>query len=315
MNEDYIVTAMTSDGLFRCWRQVNLDCGRGRRRHKTSRTATAALGRVMTGAALMAATLDDDQSVTLRILADGPSGGIIAEAANAGKEVRVRGYMGDPDADLPPASEGKLDVGGLIGTDGYVHVLKDFGLGRPYTGSAKLQSGEIAIDLAYYYTVSEQLPTAMALGVRLGGTRAGSGRGRWVTAAGGLMVQVMPGRSPEESGDAIDSIQKNLAELGSISLRIQQGAEPEGLIQAALFGVADVEIMSRLNLTFSCRCSRERAEATLMGLGKQDLRNLSGEQEVTDVRCPFCNESYSFSSRELIEIAEKAPDRSAKETP
>ena len=89
------------------------------------------------------------------------------------------------------------------------------------------------------------------------------------------MVQVMPGRSPEESGDAIDSIQKNLAELGSISLRIQQGAEPEGLIQAALFGVADVEIMSRLNLTFSCRCSRERAEATLMGLGKQDLRNLS----------------------------------------
>lgn len=313
--DDYVVTAMTTDGLFRVLAvRSTLVVEEGRRRHGTSRTATAALGRVMTGALLMAVTLDDDQSVTLRVLGGGPSGGVIAEATNEGGEIHVRGYMGDPAADLPLTPEGKLDVGGLIGTDGYVHVMKDLGLKKPYTGSAKIQTGEIGIDLAYYYTVSEQLPMALSLGVRIGGGKKPHTRGcPWVTGAGGLMVQVMPGRNPDGAGEAIGRVQANLDKLGSVSLKIQEGASPEDLVLSALQGVCDVEIMSKKLVRFACKCSRERAEATLMGLGKHDLLKLSREQEVTEVRCHFCNEAYSFTASELGGLALNAADRHTPE--
>jgi molecular chaperone Hsp33 len=309
LKKDYVVTGMTSDGLFRILAvRSTLTVEEGRRRHNTSKTATAALGRVMTGALLMASTLDEDQSVTLRVLGDGPAGGIISEAMRTDKEVLVRGYMGNPNADLLLNDKSKLDVGGIVGNNGYVHVTKDLGLREQYTGSAQIQSGEIGIDLAYYYTVSEQLPTALSLGVRIGGrTRTSelseSKSSFWVTGAGGIMVQVMPGRSPEEGGEAAQLIQENLEKMGSVSYRIQEGAWLEELILDTFQDISKVELMDRFPVRFACKCSRDRAESTLLSVGKKELVNLAEEQEITEVRCHFCNESYSFSSEDLLKIA------------
>lgn len=312
--EDYAVTGMSRDGRLRVIAvRSTVLVEEGRRRHGCSKTATAALGRVMTGAVLMAATLDEDQSVTLRVLGGGPAGGVIADSYRAADEIRVRGYMGDPGADLPSPS-GKLDVGGLVGKLGSIYVTKDLGLKEFYTGSARLQSGEIGIDLAYYYTVSEQLPSAVSVGVRLGGMPRSRERRRpaagWVTGAGGIMVQVMAGQDAGDAGDVVDvvgRVQANLEILGSVSLLIQDGATPEELVRAL-----DLQILARIRARFACRCTRERAISTLASLGKNDLRRLASEQEKTEVRCHFCNEVYVFTGDELREIAESASSSSAE---
>jgi molecular chaperone Hsp33 len=320
--EDYAVTGMSRDGRFRVIAvRSTVLVEEGRRRHGCSKTATAALGRVMTGAVLMAATLDEDQSVTLRVLGGGPAGGVIADSYRAADEIRVRGYMGDPGADLPSPS-GKLDVGGLVGKLGSIYVTKDLGLKEFYTGSARLQSGEIGIDLAYYYTVSEQLPSAVSVGVRLGGMPRSRERRRpaagWVTGAGGIMVQVMAGQDAEDAGDTgeaadvVGRVQANLEILGSVSLLIQDGATPEELVQAAFVRVLDLQILARIRARFACRCTRERAISTLASLGRNDLRRLASEQEKTEVRCHFCNEVYVFTGDELREIAESASSSSAE---
>jgi len=317
--EDYAVTGMSRDGRFRVIAvRSTVLVEEGRRRHGCSKTATAALGRVMTGAVLMAATLDEDQSVTLRVLGGGPAGGVIADSYRAADEIRVRGYMGDPGADLPSPS-GKLDVGGLVGKPGFIYVTKDLGLKEFYTGSARLQSGEIGIDLAYYYAVSEQLPSAVSVGVRLGGTPRSRERRRpaagWVTGAGGIMVQVMAGQDAKDTGEAADvvgRVQANMEILGSVSLLIQDGATPEELAQAAFARVLDLQILARIRARFACRCTRERAISTLASLGRNDLRRLASEQEKTEVRCHFCNEVYVFTGDELREIAESASSSSAE---
>ena len=205
--QDYLVSGLTEDGRFRVLAaRTTLVAEEGRRRHRTSRTVAAALGRSLTCAAMVAATLDDNQSATLRFLGDGPSGGIVAEGRNLGDHIGVRGYVANPDVELPLKAPGKLDVGGVVGSDGFLYVTKDLGLREMYTGSARLQSGEIGIDLAYYYTVSEQLPTAVSVGVRIEGANAAgaSGRSGWVSGAGGLMIQVMPGHDPDTATQAID---------------------------------------------------------------------------------------------------------------
>lgn len=317
---DYAVTAVSEDGLFRAIAvRSTLLVEEGRRRHGCSKTATAALGRVMTGAVLIAATLDEDQSVTLRVLGGGPSGGVIADAIHTPDRITVRGYMGDPGADLPPRADGKLDVGGLVGSDGFVYVTKDLGLKEQYTGSAKIQSGEIGIDLAYYYTVSEQLPSAVSVGVRLGGTPKGGARrltaAGWVTGAGGVMVQVMPGQDSAGGADIVNKVQANLENLGSVSLLIQDGAAPEELIRSAFEGVLEPKVLSAVPVRFACRCSRDRAASTLASLGRDDLKKLALEQENTEVRCHFCNEVYTFTRGDILRIAETAPEVSARERP
>ena len=319
---DYVVSGISRDGRFRVLAvRSTVLVEEGRRRHNCSKTATAVLGRVMTGAVLMAATLREDQSVTVKVLGGGPSGGVISDAYRTADGLCVRGYMGDPEADLPSTPEGKLDVGGLVGKEGFVYVTKDLGLKDFYTGSSKIQSGEIGIDLAYYYSVSEQLPSAISLGVRLGGTRRGQARRRpkakaeptgWVTGAGGIMVQVMPGHDAEESGVAVGQVEANLAGLGSVSLLVQDGATPEDLARASFKGIQEVDLMDNIPVRFACRCSRERAVKTLITLGRDDLEQLASEREQTEVRCHFCNEVYTFSKEELREVAESIPEDAGK---
>ncbi len=314
---DYIVTGTALGGRFRVLSvRSTMLVEEARRRHNCSATATAALGRVMTGAVLMAATMEGNQSVTIKVLGGGPCGGIISDAYRTEEGIGVRGYMGDPTADLPAGPQGKLDVGGLVGKDGFIYVTKDVGLKDFYTGSSQLQSGEIGIDLAYYFTVSEQLPSAVSLGVRLGGTPRGAKRGSsksratatgWVTGAGGVLVQVMPGLKSGDDDEVVGAVSENVNKMGSVSLMIQDGATPEDLAHEAFKGIGDVTLMSTIPARFACRCSRERAISTLVTLGREDLRKLASERDQTEVRCHFCNEVYVFPKDEILTIADDIP--------
>ncbi|MGE5578892.1 MAG: Hsp33 family molecular chaperone HslO [Bacillota bacterium] len=317
---DYVVSGVALDGRFRVLAvRSTMLVEEARRRHNCSKTATAALGRVMTGAVLMAATMEEDQSVTVKVLGGGPCGGIISDAYRSQDGIGVRGYMGDPTADLPAGPQGKLDVGGLVGKDGFIYVTKDVGLKDFYTGSSQLQSGEIGVDLAYYYTVSEQLPSAVSLGVRLGGTPRGSKRGSaraksaaagWVTGAGGVLVQVMPGLNSDSDDDIVCAVAENVNKMGSVSLMIQDGATPEDLACEAFKGIGEVTLMSSSPARFACKCSRERAVKTLVTLGREDLRKLASERDQTEVRCHFCNEVYVFPKDEVLTIADNIPKES-----
>ena len=309
---DYVVSGMTLDGRFRVLAvRSTMLVEEGRRRHNCSKTATAVLGRVMTGAVLMAATLRENQSITVKVLGGGPCGGVISDSYRTLGGIGVRGYLGDPTADLPPTPEGKLDVGGLVGKEGFVYVTKDLGLKDFYTGSSQIQSGEIGIDLAYYYAVSEQLPSAVSLGVRLGGSprggRRAGGKARaaptgWVTGAGGVLVQAMPGHDAG-GDDTVARVEKNVGKMGSVSMLIQDGATPEDLAREAFRGISEVTLMDTIPASFACRCSRERAVKTLITLGKEDLGKLASERDETEVKCHFCNETYIFPKDEILEIA------------
>lgn len=296
IGHDFIVSAVTKSGLFRAMaaKTTNL-CEEARVRHGLSHTCTAVLGRVLTAAALVARTLDEGQSVTLRFIGDGPAGGAIGEGVHEGGQIAVRGYVANPRCELPLTQNEKLDVGGAVGSNGYLYVTKDLGLKEMYTGSAKLQSGEIGIDLAYYFVVSEQTPTAVSLGVRVQGEGAVSG-------AGGILVQALPGRE-DELPSLVDAVQHNLEDLGSVSMLIQEGSEPRTLLERVFYGVDEITMLEEIPVVFKCRCNRERALTSLVSLGAEDLRKMALERDKTEVRCSFCGEVYVFRADEINDLA------------
>jgi len=261
-----------------------------RLRHETTPVATAALGRALTAAALLGALLKGKETVTLRIIGDGPLGGVIADADAEGN---VRGYVKNPRVDLPLKEASKLDVGAAIGRRGFLHVTRDLGLKEPYTGSCPLVSGEIAEDLARYFAHSEQIPSACALGVRV--NREG------VVAAGGLLVQVLPGT--EDLEDKARMLEENLKGLGAVSSLIEEGASPEDLVAMATRGVP-TRILGAQEVRFRCRCSRERIEEVLVSLPPEQLAELLSTREgssesLIEACCHFCRERYRFRPEEL----------------
>ncbi len=253
-------------------------------RHTTSATATAALGRSLTAAALLGAGLKAGQSVMLRVLGDGPIGAIIAQADAWG---RVRGYAANPHADLPETPQRKLDVGGLVGRRGTLHVTRDLGMRSPYHGSAPLISGEIAEDLAAYLASSEQIPSVVALGVLVG-------RDLHVLAAGGLCVQVLPGAAP----DAVADLEARARRLPPITQLVADGCTPEEILTAALGGM-DPSIGATSPVAFQCGCSRRRVEEMLWGLGADELEALLAQEGQAEVTCRFCGDRYVLSGREV----------------
>lgn len=268
--------------------------GEAARRHDTWPVATAALGRALTGAALLGAGLKGKESVTLRIDGGGPLGGLIADADGDGN---VRGYVRNPHLDLPPNALGKLDVGAAVGRDGFLHVTRDMGLKDMYTGTSALVSGEIAEDITYYLWSSEQTPSAVALGVLVDPDGA-------VRAAGGYMVQLLPGTGEDERR----RLEENLQALGSVSLAVERGMTPEELLAGALQGL-DVKLLDRQELRFRCRCSRERAAGILLGLGPDELREMLERDGGAELRCEFCAEVYRFDAAELTELLGQAGGR------
>lgn len=253
-----------------------------RRRHHCYPAAAAALGRTMTAAVLLAATLKTSESLTIRINGGGPLGDIMADAQASGT---VRGYVKNPQVDIPLRGN-KLDVGGAVGKNGYTYVTRFTGLKQPFTGSAPLVSGEIAEDITNYLTVSEQTPSSVALGVLINPDLT-------VQAAGGFMIQALP--NAEDS--LLAKIEQKISLLPPLSQIINEGRNAAGIIEC-LFSDFPYSLYDEVPLQFYCSCSHERVEKVLISLGIKELTSMA-EEESTEVCCQFCNEKYVFTSEEL----------------
>lgn len=262
------------------------------RRHQTAPTATAALGRLLTGAALMGASLKDFDRLTARIDCDRQIEGVVAEADNKGG---VRGYVRNPAAELPPKADGKFDVSGIIG-QGMFHIIREsgfeIGLHRePYVGSVPIVSGEIAEDFAYYLAKSEQIPSAVLLGVLLQNTEP------FVTAAGGVMIQMMPGANEH----VITMIEDTVRHAPHLTSVIREGASAEDLVEMAL-GIIPFEVLGEKEIAFKCTCSQERAVSMIAALGMSEVQAMLAEDKGAVMTCGFCNETYRLDEEDLTQI-------------
>lgn len=289
--EDYLVRGVAKEGQIRVMaaRTTRL-AEEGRRRHGTMPVATAALGRLMTGTVMMGALLKRDERVLVQVCGDGPLGKVVAEADAAG---HVRGYVTHPEVILPSTPEGKLPVGQGVGK-GHLYVVKDLRLKEPYRGMVPLRSGEIAEDLAYYYVRSEQIPSAVALGVLVETDNT-------VRAAGGLMLQLMPGYDPA----LVPRLEAAVQGLPPISSLIDAGVTPEEILDRVM-GELKWEELALIPLAFQCTCSREKLREILISLGKEEVAQLLQKEEGAEVVCQFCGEKYLFRPDELQEILAEA---------
>lgn len=282
--EDYWIRSVTDDSTVRAMAAVTTTAVElARRRHRTSPTATAALGRVLTGASLLGVALKRGQTVMVRIQGDGPLGGVLAMSDAVGT---VRGYVANPEVHLPLTARGKLDVGGAVGR-GTLQVTLDLGLRVPYHGSVPLISGEIAEDLASYLVVSHQIPSVVALGVLV----APSER---VMAAGGLIVQVMPGADER----VVAYLEERAQVLPAITSMISTGQTPEEMVDAVL-GTIVSRVVERGPVRFRCRCSWRKVQQVLISLGDAELREILAEQGRVEVTCNFCNARYVFGDADV----------------
>ena len=282
--EDYWIRSVTDDSTVRAMAAVTTSTvEHARRRHRTSPTATAALGRMLTGAGLLGAALKRGQTVMVRIQGDGPLGGALVMSDAVGN---VRGYVANPEAHLPLTARGKLDVGGAVGR-GTLHVTLDLGLRVPYHGSVPLVSGEIAEDFASYLVVSHQIPSVVALGVLVAPTEQ-------VMAAGGLIVQVMPGADER----VVEYLEQRAQLLPAVTAMISKGETPEEMVDAVL-GTIVSRVVERGPVRFRCRCSRQKVQQVLISLGATELREILAEQGQVEVHCNFCNARYVFGDADV----------------
>ena len=284
-----IVRAITGDGLVKAAAITGRDIvERARNIHRLLPMATAALGRALMGASLMGDALKEEQgALTLQIKGGGPLGTILAVSDCEGN---VRGYVQNPQVELMEQRPGKLDVGRAVGTEGTLTVIKDIGLKEPYVGSIGLFSGEIADDLAMYFVESEQIPTACALGVLVGLDQS-------VTAAGGYLIQLLPGASEE----MITKIEAGVHAMGPVSHSLAEGLDGEGLLRTVLKDF-DLEILEKHPVEYRCYCSRDRVSRALISMGRKDLSELIEEQGQAELTCQFCDQVYRFSKAELEEL-------------
>lgn len=291
---DYWIRSVTADGAIRALAAVTTAAvEQARRRHGTAPTATAALGRTLTAAGLLGATLKVGQTVMVRVLGDGPLGGVLAFSDAAGA---VRGYVANPAVHLPLTASGKLDVGGAVG-HGTLHVTMDLGLRMPSHGSVPLVSGEIAEDLASYLVVSHQIPSLVALGVLVSPDER-------VIAAGGLIVQLLPG----VDGGLTSYLEARARVLPTITSMISGGGTPEEIVQTAL-GEVESRVVERQPVRFRCRCSLRKVQDMLVSLGEAELREILKDQGEVDVRCNFCGTRYLFGDVEVTDLMHETAQR------
>ena len=285
---DYIVRATAANSQIRAFAAVTTEVVEtARQDHNTSPVATAALGRLLTGGAMMGAMMKGDKDLlTLRIHAGGSLQGITVTADSHGN---VKGYVGNPDVCIPANSKGKLDVAGAVGV-GFMDVIKDMGLKEPYVGQVALQTSEIAEDLTYYFATSEQVPSAVGLGVLMN-------RDNTVRQAGGFIVQLMPFAEEE----VIAKLEENVSKIDSVTSLLEQGHTPESLLEKVLEGF-DVEINDKLPTQFHCNCSRERVEKALISIGRKEINEMIQEGKDIEMNCHFCNKKYNFTVEDLKKI-------------
>lgn len=288
---DYIIRAIAANDQIRAFAAVTTETvEEARKDHNTSPVATAALGRLLTAGAMMGTMMKGDKDIlTLQIKAGGPLEGITVTADSKG---RVKGYVGNPNVCIPANNKGKLDVAGAVGV-GFMNVIKDMGLKEPYVGQVALQTSEIAEDLTYYFATSEQVPSAVGLGVLMN-------KDNTVRQAGGFIVQLMP--FAEES--TIAKLEENVQKITSVTSLLEEGHTPESLLEKVLDGF-DMEINEKIPTEFYCNCSRERVEKALISIGRKELNEMIQEGKPIEMNCHFCNHNYEFTVEELKEILRK----------
>ena len=286
--KDYIVRATAAGGQVRAFAATTRETVEyARKAHNTSPVATAALGRLLTGGLMMGVMMKGDNDIlTLQIQGSGPINGITVTADSHG---HVKGYVGNPEVLIHANDKGKLDVAGAIGP-GFLNVIMDMGLKEPYNGQVMLQTSEIAEDLTYYFATSQQVPSAVGLGVLMEHDNT-------VKQAGGFIVQLMP--FAEEK--TISQLEKNIAKVNSVTGLLEQGYTPETMLEYLLEDM-DMTINDTIDASFYCNCSKERVSRALISVGKKELKSMINDGKPIELNCHFCNTNYTFSVEEIKEL-------------
>lgn len=290
---DYIIRAVTADGSLRAFAaDTTFLANKAHQMHKTYPIASAALGRLLTAASMMGTMLKSKgDTITLQLTGNGPIGRVMAVSDFEGN---VKGYADNPLVDLPNNDAGKLNVGGAVGKDGYLTVIRDFGLKEPYIGRVPLVSGEIGDDLTSYFAVSEQTPSTVGVGVLVDVDLS-------VKCSGGFIVQVMP----EAVDSDIDKLEENLSKIKSVTKMMEDGSTPEDMLKALLNGF-DYEITEKRSVEYRCDCSRERVERAIISLGKKEIKKIIDEDGQAELTCHFCDSVYKFDKEELTSLLNTA---------
>ena len=286
---DYIVRAIAANGQIRAFAATTKNLvEEAKNRHNTSPIATVALGRLLTGGAMMGTMMKNDADiVTIQIKSDGPIGAMTVTADAKG---RVKGFVKNPQVMLP-LKNGKLDVAGALGI-GVLSVIKDIGLKEPYVGDTILVTSEIADDLTYYFATSEQVPSSVGLGVLMN-------KDNTVEQAGGFIIQLLPGASEE----TVNLLEKRIAEVKSVTDLLEKGMMPEQILEFILKDM-DLNILDKINTQFYCNCSKDRVSKAVMSTGAEEIQQMIDDNEPIEVNCHFCNSHYTFSLEELKEMLE-----------
>ncbi len=290
---DRILTASAARGSVSIVAGITTELVReARERHDLAPTASAAVGRLLTAAALLGVSLTGRERLSLQIASDGPIGGLTADAWSAGERaIGARAYARNGRADVPLNERGKFDVARVVGR-GNLQVTKTYDIGQPYSGIVRLVSGEIGDDVAAYLANSEQIPSVVALGVLADPNG--------IRAAGGVIAQVLPGADEM----TVATLERNAAAMQAVTAQIAGGADAGALLRAVA-GDLDVKPFDDLSVTFDCRCTREKVETALLGLGKDELAKIAREQPRTEATCEFCRETYVLSADDVLGLAER----------
>ena len=289
---DELIRAVSADGFIRITAVSTRELTeRARQMHKTLPVATAALGRALAAASILGSSIKEEKgSLTFQINGGGPLGTVMAVSDNFGN---VRGYVAEPNVDLPLRADGKLDVGGAVGREGRLTMVRDLGFGEPYVGSVQLVSGEIAEDVAAYLSESEQIRSACGLGVLVDTDQS-------VKAAGGYIIDLLP----DAPDDIIDGLESAVNAVGPVT-GVLNGGRAEDLVKMLLLGF-EPRILERREIEYRCNCSRERVRGVLASLGSADIEEIEKSGEDTEIRCHFCDAIYRFSPEEIKLIAKDA---------
>ncbi len=290
--QDYIIRATAANGSIRAFAATTGNLVQyARQIHHTSPVASAALGRMLTAAAMMGSTLKGDKDlVTLQIRSLGPLKGIVV---SADAQARVKGYVFQPNVDIPSKYPGKLDVGGAVG-EGYLSVIRDIGMKEPYAGRIQLVSGEIAEDLTYYFAQSDQTPSAVGLGVLVDTDTS-------IRCAGGFIIQLMP----DATEDTISKLETKLNQIPYVTDLLDMGKSPEEILEMIL-GDMELKIIDKMPTEFYCNCSKERVEKALISIGKEELEKIIAEDKQANLHCHFCGKEYDFTEEELKALLAEA---------
>lgn len=290
--KDKIIRGTAKDGMVRFIGGITTNLvNEGTALHECTPVASAALGRMITAASLMGVQLKSEkEAITLRMNGGGPVNGVTVTAHSNGT---VKGFIGNPKVDIPLKENGKLDVSGAIGKNGLLYVIKDMGLKDPYVGQVPIYTGEVAEDLAYYFTVSEQTPSAVALGVLVDKDLS-------IKAAGGFIIQMMP----DADELLADVITYRLQDMKPITTLIEEGKTIEDIIKE-IFEDMDPKILEEIEPEYKCDCSKERIEKALISIGAKDLNEIYDEGKDEEIVCNFCNKKYKITHDEIGELIEK----------